>query len=93
MHVRARTRLAIGTVALDRDLETEDLEVDDSTKGDGGSDEVHDVRKTVAPECLAKSSSFVVPRKEEMEESDDGTFEFGSTAGVDGSWGERLPDD
>jgi len=34
-----------------------------------------------------------MPGEEEVEESDDGTLEFGTTTNVDGGWGEGLPDD
>jgi hypothetical protein len=34
-----------------------------------------------------------MPREQEVEHRDDGTFEFGATADVDGGGGEGLPDD
>jgi hypothetical protein len=34
-----------------------------------------------------------MPREQEVEQCDDGTFELGSTANVDGGRGKGLPDD
>ena len=36
------------------------------------------------PESLAESAALVVPGEEEVEEGNEGTLEFWSTAGVDG---------
>lgn len=80
-------------VAGDWDLNPEALEVDDGSEDDNGGKEVADVRKTFAVECLLESTRFVVPGEEKMEERDNGTLKFGSTAGVDGGGRESLPDD
>jgi len=53
--------LSTEPVRLDRDLDTEALEVDNSGENDDGCDEVHDVGKTTTPESLTKSTTLVVP--------------------------------
>ena len=85
--------LSTEPVRLDRDLDTEALEVDDSGEDDGGGDEVHDVGKATTPESLTKGATLVVPGEEEVEEGNESTFKFWSTAGVDGGGRECLPDD
>jgi len=79
-------------VGLDRNLDTETLEVDDSSEDDGGGNEVHDVGKATTPESLTKSATLVVPGEEEVEEGNESTLKFGTTACVDGSGRECLPD-
>lgn len=78
---------------LDGDLNTESLEVDNSGENQEGSQEVHDVGEVLAVESLLQSTLLVGPGQEQVEESNDGTFEFGTTTGVDGGGGESLPDD
>lgn len=80
-------------VALDWDFKTESLQVNDCGEDDNSGDEVHDVGETVSPEGLTKSTSFIIPREEEMEESDDSTFKLWTATGIDGSRRECLPDD
>lgn len=81
------------SVALDRYFETETLEVDDSSEDKCSCDEVHDVRKAVAPEGFTKGTSLVIPGENEVEKGDDGTLEFRTTAGVYGCRRECFPDD
>lgn len=85
--------LAAVAVGFDGDFDAEALEVDDDGEDDDGGDEVHDVGETVAVEGLLESAGLVVPGEEEVEQGDQGTFEFGATAGVDGGGAEGLPDD
>jgi hypothetical protein len=85
--------LSTELVGLDRDLDTEALEVDDGGEDDGGGDEVHDVGEATTPESLTKSATFVVPGEEEVEEGNESTLKFWSTPGIDGGWRERFPDD
>lgn len=59
------------------------MEVNHGCKDSNGREEVHNVRKTVAVEGFLEGASLVVPSEQEMEEGDDGTFEFGSTTSVD----------
>ena len=85
----ARTTLARG---LHWDLNTETLEVDNSGEDDDGGQQVHDVWEILAVESLLKSTLLVWPCEEKVEKSNHGTLEFRSSAGVDRSWGEGLPD-
>ena len=85
--------LSTEPVRLDGDLNAESLKVDDGGENDDGRDEVHDVGKTATPESLTKCPTLVVPGEEEMEEGNESTLEFRSTAGVDGSGRECFPDD
>jgi hypothetical protein len=77
---------------LDGDLNTEALQVDDSSEDEESGQEVHDVGQVLAVECLVQGTLLVGPGQEKVEESDDGTLELGATAGVDGRGGEGLPD-
>lgn len=81
------------TGGLDGDLNTEALEIDDSSEDEKSSQQVHDVRQVLAVERFAQSTLLVGPGQEQMEESNDGTLELGATASVDGSGREGLPDD
>ncbi len=76
---------------LDRDLNAEALEVDNSREDNKGGEQVHDVRQVLAVESLAQSTLLVGPGEKEMEESNDGTLEFRTTTSVDGGGGEGLP--
>lgn len=87
------TTLATEPVGLDGDLDTETLEVDDNGENNNSGDEVHDVGETITPECFTESTALVVPGEEEVEERNEGAFEFRSTTGVDGGGRECLPDD
>ena len=88
-----RAALSTETVALDRDLDAEALEVNHDGKYGKRGDEVHHVRKTFAPEGLAQGTPFVIPCEKKVEQRDDSALEFGAAAGVDGGRGECLPDD
>ena len=79
--------------ALDGDLDTEALEVDDGNEDDNGGNQVHDVGEVLAVESLLESTLLVGPGHEEVEESDDGTLELRATTGVDGGRRESLPHD
>jgi hypothetical protein len=76
---------------LDRDLNAEALEVDNSGEDHKGGEQVHDVGQVLAVESLAQSTLLVGPGEEEVEESNDGTLEFRTTTSVDGGGGEGLP--
>jgi len=79
-------------VALDWDLDSEALEIDDRGEDDTGSDQVHDIGETLPPESLLESARLVVPGEQEMEQGNDGTFEFWATTSVDSGGRECLPD-
>lgn len=78
---------------LDWDLDAEALEVDDGGEDDEGCEQVHDVGEILSVECLLESTLLVGPCEEQVEERNDGAFEFWASAGVDGGWRESLPDD
>jgi hypothetical protein len=84
---------AARAVALDWDLDSEALEVDDDGEHKHSRDEVHDVGEAVTPERLAECTALVVPREEEVEERDERALKLGPAAGVDGRRRESLPDD
>ena len=77
---------------LDWDLNAETLEVDNSTKDGDRSQEVHDVWQVLSVKGLAKSELLVWPSDQKVDKSDNGTLELWSSSGVDGGWGESLPD-
>ena len=85
--------LTTEAVALDGDLDAEALEIDDDKEDEERGEQVHDVGETVTEERLLEGAALVVPSEEEVEEGDEGTFELGTAAGVDGGRGEGLPDD
>jgi hypothetical protein len=85
--------LAAELVALNRYLDADALEVDDDGKGDDGRDQVHNIGETIPPERLVESMSLVVLGEEEVEEHNNGAFEFRAAASVDGCKRESLPDD
>ena len=85
--------LSAESVRLYRDLDTESLKVDNGGENDGGGNEVHNVWKASTPEGLTEGTALVVPSEEEMEEGNESTLEFRSTAGVDSGGRECLPDD
>jgi hypothetical protein len=79
-------------VALHWDLNTESLKIDNDGKNDDGGNQVHNIGKTFTPESFTQSTAFIAPCEEEMEQGHYGTFEFGTTADVDGGRGKCLPD-
>jgi hypothetical protein len=78
---------------LDGDLDTETLEVDNSGENTNGGQKVHDVGEVLSVESLLESSLLVGPGEEKVEEGDNSTLKLGTTASVDGGWGESLPHD
>lgn len=88
-------RTAHATLAggLDGDLNTEALEVDNGGEHEESGQQVHDVREVLAVESLLQRALLVGPGQEEVEQGDDGTLKLGATTSVNGSGGERLPDD
>jgi hypothetical protein len=86
----AHTTLARG---LDGDLDAETLEVDDGAEDGDGSDQVHDVGQVLAVEGLLEGKLLVGPCDQKVDKGDDGTLELGTSAGVNGSGRESLPDD
>ena len=79
--------LAAVTGRLDRQVDTEALEVDDAEDQDR-STEVHQVGKILAVEGLPESVDLVLAGGEQEEQGDEG-----AVACVEGGRGEALPDD
>lgn len=69
------------------------LEVYDYSKDQDGGHQVHQVGQVLPVECFTKCTDFVLSGGQKMEQSNHGSFEFGSTAGVHGGGGEALPHD
>lgn len=69
------------------------LEVDDDSEDEDGGHQVHEVGQVLAVESLTESADLVVAGGEQVEESNDGSLELGTTASVHGSGRERLPHD
>ena len=90
---RVRTTHATLTSGLDRDLNTEALQVDHGSEDQESGQQVHDVGQVLAVESFVQGTLLVGPGQEQVEQGDDGTLELGATTGVDGSRGEGLPDD
>lgn len=65
-------------VALDGDLDTESLEVDDDTKDDDGGEEVHHVGGVGAVKGFTEGAHLVRASEEKVEQVDDSTFELSS---------------
>jgi len=89
--VRASLTAHLGR--LDGNFNPETLQVDDRGEHGNGSEQVHDVWKSLPVEGLLERTSLVVPSEQEVEQGNDGTFEFGATASVDSVGGEGFPDD
>ena len=81
------------SVALDGDLNTETLKIDDKGKNDNSGNQVGDVRESVPPKRLFERARLVIPREQEVEERDNRALKLGTTAGVHGGGAEGLPDD
>ena len=80
-------------ITFNRNFYPEALEVDNDHEDDDSCYEVHHVRETIAPEGFSECTTFVIPGKQEMEQGDDGTLEFGTSAGIESGRRERFPDD
>ncbi len=90
---RVRAGLAAESSGFDRQVDTEALEVDDNGEDEHGSQQVGQVGQVLAIEGFLERTDLVVAGREQVEQSDDGALEFGTTAGVDGGRAERLPHD
>lgn len=80
-------------LVLDRKIDTPSLEVDDNDEDQNSSQKVGQVRKILTVESLFKSLDLVRTGDEKVEESNDSSFELGTSTSVDGGRTEGLPDD
>ena len=77
---------------LDGDFDAEALQVDDGCEDGESGQEVHDVGKVLSVEGFTEGACLVGPCHQQVEKSDDCSFEFFATACVDGGRREGLPD-
>jgi len=85
--------LASVSDGFDWQIHSETLEVDDDEEDKDCGEEVHQVGQVLTVKSFIESADLVLLGGQKMEKSDDGTFEFSSSADVDGSRGEGFPDD
>ena len=69
------------------------LEVDDDKDNNNGGEKIWKVWSILSVEGVLNSVQLVRLSKEEVEESDDGTFELGSLFSTDGNRWETSPED
>lgn len=72
-------------------FDAETLEVNNDKENDNSSKQVANIRRVLSVESLLQSASNARFCEQEMEQSDNGTFEFGALLSADGNWGEGLP--
>lgn len=85
--------LAAITGRLDGQVDTEALEVYDYGKDEDGSQQVHQVGQILAVKGFAKSANLVLSGGQQMEQGNNGAFEFSASASVDCRRAERFPYD
>ncbi len=83
---RVSPPLAPHLTALDRNLDPESLEVDDRSEYRDCREEVRNVRQPFPVKRLFQRAGLVRVSEQKVEESDDGSLELRSAAGVDSVW-------
>ena len=68
--------------ALDGDLDTESLEVDDGGENSQGSQQIHDVGQVLAIEGFLQGTCLVGPGHQQVEQGNDSALELWATASV-----------
>ncbi len=68
------------------------LEIDDNEGNNDGCEQVAKVWSILSVNSLLKTIELVWLGQHEMEEGDNGAFEFGSLISSDGNWGETFPE-
>lgn len=79
--------------AAQAEFNSEALEVDDNEDDNDGGDEIHKVWCVLSIEGLLNTVESAWLGQSEVEESNDGTFEFSSLISSNGDWGEAFPED
>ena len=69
------------------------LEVYDDTKDENGGHQVHQVGQVLPVKSFPESTDFVLTGSQQVEESNDSSFEFSTAASVDGSGRKAFPND
>jgi len=87
-----RTFLASVLLVLDGEIDTESLEVDDDHEHQNGSQQVGDVGEVLTVESFLQGTDLVTTGDQQVEKSNNSSFELSSSSGVDGGGGEGLPD-
>ena len=80
-------------IRLDRNLNTEALQIDDRSKDNQGRNQVHDVGKILPVEGFTEGALLVRPGEQKVEEGDDGALELRTTTCIDGCGRKCFPDD
>lgn len=88
-----RTILATITSRLDGQINPESLEVDDYRKDKDRGQKIHQVWQVLAVKSFSEGSNLVLSSGQQVEETNDGSFELSSTTSVDSGWRESFPDD
>jgi hypothetical protein len=81
------------TLVLQRNVDTETLEVNDNNEHNDGCEQVGDVGEVLSVEGLLEGASLILTSDQQMEESDNGTLELSSTGSGNSGGREGLPDD
>ena len=81
------------TSRFDGQIDTESLEVYDDCKDEDCGQQIHQIGQVLTVESFTESSNLVLTSGQKVEQSDDGTFEFCASAGVDCRRAEGLPHD
>jgi len=79
--------------ALDGQIDSESLEVNDDAEDENSGEQVGQVRQVLSSKSLLECTNLVLSGDQKMEESDDSSLEFGSSAGVNRGRRESLPYD
>jgi hypothetical protein len=84
--------LTTGSVALNWNLDTETLEINDRGKNDNGGEDVGNVGKSISPEGFFQGAALIIPSEKQVEQCNDSALEFGTSSRVHSGWTERFPD-
>lgn len=68
------------------------MEVDDDEEDSNRSHQVHQVGQVLSVEGFTETPDLVSACSQQVEQSDDGTFELGTFSGVNCGWREGFPD-
>jgi len=79
-------------LVLDWKVDAETLEVNDDDKDEYGREEIGAIREIRAVERFLERTHLVLACHQKVEQCNDGSFKFGSAAGVDGRRAESFPD-
>jgi hypothetical protein len=79
--------------ALYWEINSESLEVDNNDENESSGEQVGQVGEILPIESFLQSSDFILSGDEKMEKSNDGSFEFSSSSGVNGGRAEGSPND